>query len=51
MDHCANGARKPIPDSVFRRKNNTYAKSKENLQRTLDVFWLIPDGVTTKLQG
>jgi hypothetical protein len=28
-------------NSAFRRKTNTYAQSKENLQRTLDVFWLI----------
>ena len=27
-------------NSTVRRKTNTYAKSKQNLQRTLDVFWL-----------
>jgi hypothetical protein len=40
-------------NSAFRRKTNTYAKSKENLQRTLDVFWLIHNFVrihfTTKV--
>jgi hypothetical protein len=40
-------------NSAFRRKTNTYAKSKDNLQRTLDVFWLIPNFVrihfTTKV--
>jgi hypothetical protein len=40
-------------NAAFRRKTNTYAKSKENLQRTLDVFWLIHNFVrvhfTTKV--
>ena len=40
-------------NSTFRRKTNTYAKSKDNLQRTLDVFWLIHNFVrihfTTKV--
>jgi transposase-like protein len=40
-------------NSAFRRKTNTYAKSKDNLQRTLDVFWLIHNFVrihfTTKV--
>jgi hypothetical protein len=39
--------------AAFRRKTNTYAKSKENLQRTLDVFRLIHNFVrvhfTTKV--
>lgn len=28
-------------NATFRRKTNTYAKSRQDLQRTLDVFWLI----------
>ncbi|KAI9133066.1 hypothetical protein [Acaryochloris sp. CCMEE 5410] len=28
-------------NATFRRKTNTYAKSRKSLQRTLDVFWLI----------
>lgn len=28
-------------NSAFRRRTNTYAKSQESLQRTLDVHWLI----------
>jgi hypothetical protein len=27
--------------ATFRRKTNTHAKSTANLQRTLDVFWLV----------
>lgn len=27
-------------NAAFRRKRNTYAKSRRDLQRTLDVFWL-----------
>lgn len=40
-------------NSAFRRKTNTYAKSRNNLQRTLDVFWLVHNFVrvhfTTKV--
>jgi IS1 family transposase len=40
-------------NAAFRRKTNTYAKSRENLQRTLDVFWLVHNFVrvhfTTKV--
>jgi len=40
-------------NAAFRRKTNTYAKSKGNLQRTLDVFWLVHNFVrvhfTTKV--
>ena len=40
-------------NATFRRKTNTYAKSKESLQRTLDVFWLVHNFVrvhfTTKV--
>jgi hypothetical protein len=40
-------------NAVFRRKTNTYAKSRGNLQRTLDVFWLVHNFVrihfTTKV--
>lgn len=40
-------------NSAFRRKTNTYAKSRDNLQRTLDVFWLVHNFVrvhfTTKV--
>jgi hypothetical protein len=40
-------------NATFRRKTNTYAKSRENLQRTLDVFWLVHNFVrvhfTTKV--
>ena len=28
-------------NATYRRKTNTYAKSRKNLQRTLDVFWLV----------
>lgn len=28
-------------NSAFRRKTNTYAKSRNNLQRTLDLYWLV----------
>ncbi len=28
-------------NATFRRKTNTYAKSRKHLQRTLDVFWLV----------
>jgi hypothetical protein len=27
-------------NSAYRRKTNTYAKTRNHLQRTLDVFWL-----------
>ena len=40
-------------NATFRRKSNTYAKSRDNLQRTLDVFWLVHNFVrvhfTTKV--
>jgi len=40
-------------NATIRRKTNTYAKSRENLQRTLDVFWLVHNFVrvlfTTKV--
>jgi transposase-like protein/IS1 family transposase len=40
-------------NSAFRRKTNTYAKSQSNLQRTLDLFWLVHNFVrahfTTKI--
>lgn len=40
-------------NSAFRRKTNTYAKSRNSLQRTLDVYWLVHNFVrvhfTTKL--
>jgi hypothetical protein len=40
-------------DASFRRKTNTYVKSRNSLQRTLDVYWLIHNFVrvhfTTKL--
>ncbi len=40
-------------NATFRRKTNTYAKSRENLQRTLDVFWIVHNFVrvhfTTKV--
>lgn len=40
-------------NATFRRKTNTYAKSRKNLQRTLDVFWLLHNFVrvhfTTKV--
>lgn len=40
-------------NSTFRRKTNTYAKSQPNLQRTLDLFWLVHNFVrvhfTTKV--
>jgi hypothetical protein len=28
-------------NSAFRRKTNTYSKTREHLQRTLDVFWVV----------
>lgn len=28
-------------NAVFRRKTNTYAKSRDHLQRTLDVYWVV----------
>jgi hypothetical protein len=28
-------------NSAYRRKTNTYAKSKTGLQRTLDIFWIV----------
>ena len=28
-------------NAAFRRKTNTYAKSRNHLQRTLDVYWLV----------
>jgi transposase-like protein/IS1 family transposase len=28
-------------NSAFRRKTNTYSKTREDLQRTLDVFWVV----------
>ena len=28
-------------NAAFRRKTNTYAKSRKHLQRTLDVYWLV----------
>jgi hypothetical protein len=40
-------------NSAFRRKTNRYAKSRDNLQRTLDVQWLVHNFVrvhfTTKV--
>jgi hypothetical protein len=40
-------------NATFRHKTNTYAKSRDNLQRTLDVFWLVHNFVrvhfTTKV--
>jgi hypothetical protein len=33
-------------NAAFRRRTNTYAKSKGNLQRTLDVFWLVHNFTT-----
>ena len=40
-------------NSAFRRKTNTYAKNKDALQRTLDVYWCIHNFVrkhyTTKI--
>ena len=40
-------------NSAFRRKTNTYAKSRQALQMTLDVYWLVHNFVrvhaTTKL--
>ena len=40
-------------NATFRRQTNTYAKSRKNLQRTLDVFWLLHNFVrvhfTTKI--
>jgi transposase-like protein len=40
-------------NSAFRRKTNTYAKSRQHLQRTLDVYWLVHNFVrvhfTTKV--
>ena len=28
-------------NAAYRRKTNTYAKTKSNLQRTLDIFWVV----------
>ncbi|ELS02560.1 hypothetical protein Xen7305DRAFT_00022750 [Xenococcus sp. PCC 7305] len=40
-------------NAAFRRKTNTYAKSRKDLQRTLDVYWLVHNFVrvhfTTKM--
>ncbi len=40
-------------NAAFRRQTNTYAKSRNNLQRTLDVYWLVHNFVrvhfTTKM--
>ena len=40
-------------NAAFRRKTNTYAKSRQDLQRTLDVYWLVHNFVrahfTTKV--
>jgi hypothetical protein len=40
-------------NSTFRRRTNTHAKSKADLQRTLDVYWLVHNFVrvhfTTKI--
>ena len=40
-------------NAAFRRKTNTIAKSRDNLQRTLDVYWLVHNFVrshfTTKI--
>lgn len=40
-------------NAAFRRKTNTYAKSRQALQRTLDVYWLVHNFVrvhfTTKV--
>jgi len=40
-------------NSAFRRRANTYAKSRQHLQRTLDVFWVVHNFVrvhfTTKV--
>ena len=40
-------------NSAFRRKTNTYAKSPKNLQRTLDLYWVVHNFVrvhfTTKV--
>lgn len=40
-------------NAAFRRKTNTYAKSRQSLQRTLDVYWLVHNFVrahfTTKV--
>jgi hypothetical protein len=37
-------------NSTFRRRTNTYAKSRKNLQRTLDVYWLVPQGMTARMK-
>lgn len=34
-------------NAAFRRKTNTYAKSRDHLQRTLDVYWLVHNFVRT----
>lgn len=34
-------------NSAFRRRTNMYAKSRDNLQRTLDVQWLVHNFVRT----
>ena len=40
-------------NAAFRRKTNTYAKSRQALQRTLDAYWLVHNFVrvhfTTKV--
>ena len=40
-------------NSAFRRETNTYAKDRDNLQRTLDVYWVVHNFVrvhfTTKV--
>ncbi|KPQ32350.1 MAG: hypothetical protein HLUCCA11_21755, partial [Phormidesmis priestleyi Ana] len=40
-------------NAAFRRKTNTYAKSRQDLQRTLDIYWLVHNFVrahfTTKV--
>lgn len=40
-------------NSAFRRKTNTYSKTREDLQRTLDVFWVVHNFIrvhfTTKM--
>lgn len=40
-------------NSAFRRKTNTYSKTRDHLQRTLDVFWVVHNFVrvhfTTKM--
>jgi len=36
-------------NATFRRKTNIYDKSVENLQRTLDLFWLVHNFVRVHL--